>query len=179
MWQICIDGRVCKEVSWKVPQCSGHTPLHRSRTWLYRPFNIYSFYLWNPTSRMQYCSGACGGDLLFAEACLKRGLHLEIRIPFDKPTFLHESVIFAGETWCDRCYKVKSHENITLFMMLEELGQLPRGINPYVRNNVWQLCTALAWKPENVRFITLWNRKEGDGPGGTNHMHNEVKNHSG
>ena len=34
------------------------------------------------------CSGACGGDLLFAEACLARGIHLQIRIPFDEPTFL-------------------------------------------------------------------------------------------
>lgn len=125
------------------------------------------------------CSGACGGDLLFAEKCLKRGLRLEIRIPFDEPTFLQESVLFAGETWRDRFYKVKSHENTTLFMMPEELGQLPRGINPYARNNVWQLYTALAWKTEKVRFITLWNRKEGDGPGGTNHMNNEVKKHSG
>ena len=28
------------------------------------------------------CSGACGGDLLFADACLERDLNLEIRIPF-------------------------------------------------------------------------------------------------
>jgi hypothetical protein len=34
------------------------------------------------------CSGACGGDILFAEACNKLGLRLEIRIPFDEHTFL-------------------------------------------------------------------------------------------
>ena len=42
------------------------------------------------------CGGACGGDLLFAEACLSRGLHVEIRIPFAEPTFLEKSVTFAG-----------------------------------------------------------------------------------
>jgi len=125
------------------------------------------------------CGGACGGDLLFAEACLARGLHLELRIPFDEPKFLQESVIFAGELWRDRFYHVKSHENTTLLIMPEELGQAPERINSYDRNNVWQLYTALAWKPENVRFIALWNRKEGDGSGGTKHMHDEVKKHSG
>lgn len=125
------------------------------------------------------CGGACGGDLLFAEACLERGLRLEIRIPFDEPKFLQESIMFAGEIWRDRFYQVKSHGNTTQFIMPEELGQPPKRVNSYDRNNVWQLYTALAWKPEKVRFITLWNKKEGDGPGGTKHMHNEVKKHSG
>jgi hypothetical protein len=38
--------------------------------------------------------GACGGDLLFAEALLERGGALELRLPFDEPTFLRESVDF-------------------------------------------------------------------------------------
>ena len=63
--------------------------------------------------------------------------------------------------------------------MPEELGQAPERINSYDRNNVWQLYTALAWQPDKVRFITLWNRKKGDGPGGTKHMHDEVVKHSG
>jgi len=125
------------------------------------------------------CGGACGGDLLFAEACLERGLRLEIRIPFDEPKFLQESVIFAGESWRDRFYQVKSHENTTFFIMPEEIGQAPERINSYDRNNVWQLYTALAWQPDKLRFITLWNRKKGDGPGGTKHMHDEVIKHSG
>jgi hypothetical protein len=33
------------------------------------------------------CSGACGGDLLFAEASLARGSSLELYIPFEEPTF--------------------------------------------------------------------------------------------
>src|SRR4026207_462188 len=33
------------------------------------------------------CGGACGGDLLFAEACLARDMALELYIPFDEPTF--------------------------------------------------------------------------------------------
>src|SRR5215467_1449634 len=41
------------------------------------------------------CGGACGGDLLFAEACLARDMRVEVFIPFDEPTFLAESVDFA------------------------------------------------------------------------------------
>lgn len=127
------------------------------------------------------CGGACGGDLLFAEACLRRGLHLEIRIPFEEPRFLRESVTFAGDRWRDRFYQVKGDPKARLFIMPEELGPLPKGGNPFARNNLWQLYTALAWgpRPEKVHFICLWNRKEGDGPGGTKHMHEIVLTHAG
>lgn len=125
------------------------------------------------------CGGACGGDILFAEACLSRGIRLELRIPFNEPEFLRNSVIFAGDTWRERYYKVKNHQKTQLFIMPDELGTLPKGVDPYSRNNLWQLYTALSWNPEKVRFICLWNRKAGDGPGGTKHMHDEVIEHSG
>lgn len=125
------------------------------------------------------CGGACGGDLLFAEVCLKRGLRLEVRIPFDEPTFLRESVTFAGDNWRERFYKVKADSKARMLIMREELGPLPKGANPYARNNLWQLYTALTWGPEKVRFICLWNRKGGDGPGGTQHMYDTVLTHSG
>lgn len=125
------------------------------------------------------CGGACGGDVLFAEAALerKRGLRLEVRIPFDEPTFLRESVTFAGEGWRSRFFQVKAHPKTLLFIMPEKLGPSPKGVNPYARNNLWQLCTALAWGPDKVRCICLWNGKE-DGPGGTKHMHDAVRAHS-
>jgi hypothetical protein len=125
------------------------------------------------------CGGACGGDLLFAEACLKRGVHLQIRIPFDEPTFLKNSVTFAGGNWRDRYYAVKNNKLTTLLVMPEELGPTPEKANPYERNNLWQLYTALSMGPEKVRFICLWDRKGGDGPGGTKHMHDSVEKRSG
>ncbi len=36
------------------------------------------------------CAGSCGGDLLFAEACLQRGLRLELRIPYEVSAIYHE-----------------------------------------------------------------------------------------
>jgi len=41
------------------------------------------------------CGGASGGDLLFAEACLERGMFLEVRLARTEPEYLTESVTFA------------------------------------------------------------------------------------
>src|SRR5271168_3506520 len=45
------------------------------------------------------CGGACGGDLLFAEAALALSARPELYIPFDEPTFLEKSVDFADGDW--------------------------------------------------------------------------------
>lgn len=125
------------------------------------------------------CGGACGGDLLFAEACLDRGLQIEIRIPFQEPTFLQASVNFAGDQWRDRYYAVKNHDRTIVLVMPDELGEPPGRANAYERNNLWQLYSALSWGAERVHFLCLWNRQGGDGPGGTKHMHDEVLKRSG
>ena len=125
------------------------------------------------------CGGACGGDLLFAEACLKKGMHVELRIPFDEPTFLKHSVLFAPGNWAARFDDVKNNPRTSLYVMPEELGPTPEDKDPYERDNLWQLYTALSLEPQKVRFICLWDGKGGDGPGGTKHMHDEVKKHNG
>ncbi len=135
---------------------------------------------WNAGDKdLALCGGACGGDLLFAEACLARGVKLEMKIPFGEPEFLEKSVSFAGDRWQERFYKVKNNPNTKLFVMPEELGPLPAGANPYERDNVWLLYSALAWGPEKVRFLCLWDGKGGDGPGGTKHLFESVKERSG
>ncbi|MET0678119.1 MAG: hypothetical protein ABW175_20160, partial [Bradyrhizobium sp.] len=50
------------------------------------------------------CGGACGGDLLFAEAALARQLTVAIYLPFDEDKFLAESVDFAGADWRSRYF---------------------------------------------------------------------------
>lgn len=128
---------------------------------------------------MTLCGGACGGDLLFAEACLARKMRLEVRLAFEIPEFLKRSVVFAGEQWRDRFYAVRSNPLTTLLVMPDEMGPTPAKGNPYIRTNLWQLYSALAWGPEKVHFICLWNRKGGDGPGGTQHMYDEVNKRTG
>ena len=54
-------------------------------------------------AKVGYCSLACGGDLLFAEAMLARGAELHVVLPFAQHDFLRTSVNFGqdGEIWRD------------------------------------------------------------------------------
>ena len=61
----------------------------------------------------------------------------------------------------------------------DELGPLPEGANAFERCNLWLLDTAQAYGAERLRFICLWDGGGGDGPGGTAHMVDEVRRHSG
>jgi tetratricopeptide (TPR) repeat protein len=131
------------------------------------------------------CEGACGGDLLFAEAVLERGGRVELRLPFDEPTFIEESVVFpkdesdAPDRWRERFFTVRRNPATSTLVMPDQLGPTPAKSDAYERANLWQLYSALAWGPEKVHFICLWNGKGGDGPGGTAHMYNEVKRRTG
>jgi len=125
------------------------------------------------------CGGACGGDILFAEECLKRDMKLEIRIQSNEPLFIKESVIFAGENWRDRFNSIKNNQNTTILVQPYELGEPPKHFNKYERNNIWQLYSALARGPEKTRFICLWNGKGGDGIGGTQHMKETIEKYTG
>jgi hypothetical protein len=117
------------------------------------------------------CGGACGGDLLFAEACLAKGMELEIYIPLDEPEFLAKSVNFAD--WHDRYFAAKT--KATLHIAPDELGPLGEGEDPYERNNQWMLKRAAQFGGERMAFICLWNGEGGDGPGGTKHLMDEAR----
>lgn len=128
------------------------------------------------SSDLAICGGACGGDLLFAEACLARGTALEMYIGFDENTFLADSVDFANANWRDRYFNAKSKG--TLHIAPDELGPLPSGADPYERNNRWMLERATRFGPTRMIFICLWNGEGGDGPGGTKHLMEEARKNS-
>jgi tetratricopeptide (TPR) repeat protein len=127
------------------------------------------------------CQGAAGGDLLFLEACLARGVRCQLMLPFEEPEFIDQSVLPAthGEKWRDRYFALKAQFANPPAIMPDELGAPPKGVNAYERCNLWLLYTALAWGVDKVRFICLWNGGGGDGPGGTQHLYNEVKRRTG
>jgi hypothetical protein len=110
---------------------------------------------------------ACGGDLLFAQACLERGLML-------KNGFLDASVNFAGAQWSDLYDRVKAHPNSQILILPQELGPTQPGVNSFERNNLWMFYSALAHGVPKVTGVLLWDRKVADGPGGTQHMHDLI-----
>ena len=123
------------------------------------------------------CGGACGGDLLFAEAALARGAHLELYIPLDEPTFLEKSVDFADRDWRARYFATKAPA--VLHVAPSELGPIREEEDAYTRNNRWMLDSALRFGADTVDFICLWNGEGGDGPGGTRHMMDAVRSRGG
>lgn len=122
-------------------------------------------------------SAACGGDILFGEAALDQGVPLRIYLPFDEATFLEKSVSFADDRWPERYRALVSRSE--RFIAPEILGPLPDGIDPYERANLWMLDEAQRIGAGNVSFICLWNGEGGDGPGGTKHMMDAVRDAGG
>jgi hypothetical protein len=123
------------------------------------------------------CSGACGGDLLFAEAVLARGLRLEVYLPFDAETFAMASVDFAGGHWRSRYDAVLAAARVHL--MSAERAPLPPGQDAYEATNLWMLEAAQGAQARQTVFICLWNGEGGDGPGGTQHMMDLVRQQQG
>jgi len=123
------------------------------------------------------CGGACGGDLLFAEAALPRGARLELYIPFEEATFLSKSVDFANRDWRARFFAAKSRANLHVLPL--ERGATQEDESPYEQNNLWMLEAATRFGAQKVEFICLWNGQQGDGPGGTRHLMEEVRRRSG
>ena len=125
---------------------------------------------------------AAGGDLLFLEACLKRGVRCQVLLPFEEAEFLRRSVLPCelGEQWRERYLTIR--EKLDRQDQVEGLRIMPSTVesgaeqgNPFERCNLWLLNTALGWGPERLRCLTLWDGGGGDGPGGTAHMVKEVR----
>ncbi len=94
------------------------------------------------------CGGACGGDLLFAEAALARSASLEIYIPFEEPAFLEKSVDFANKDWRARFFAAKARSALHVAPL--ELGPTPEAEDAYERNNRWMLDAALRFGADKV-----------------------------
>jgi tetratricopeptide (TPR) repeat protein len=123
--------------------------------------------------------GAAGGDLLFAEACVKRGVRVQLHLPLPEPEFVKQAVLASasGETWRMRYYDLRGRLQDPPRVMPDELGPLPPGVYAQKRCNLWLLYSALAREVDRLRFIALWDPAD-DGPGGTAQMVREVTQHT-
>jgi hypothetical protein len=123
-------------------------------------------------------SGACGGDLLFAEVALKRGLRFDLYLPHHEIEFLEKSVRFAGPEWESAFADVKN-KAAHIYELYEDLGAPLFFENDYDRNNYRLYYNAISWGRENTHVLTLFDGGLADGSGGTAHMVNLVKSHGG
>lgn len=135
---------------------------------------------------LAFAQGAAGGDILFAEACLARGVPFQMLLPLEEPDFIEASVLPSanGEAWRQRYLALRDKLTLPPRIMPDELGPLPRDregreMNAFERCNLWLLYSALAQGLSRVRFICLWNGGGGDGAGGTADMVREVKRRTG
>ena len=131
---------------------------------------------------LAFAQGAAGGDILFGEACLARGVSLQLLLPLPEPEFIAASVLpsSAGEAWRRRYLALRARLPQPPRIMPDALGPLPLDrhgtpSNPYERCNRWLLYSALSYGIDRLRFICLWDGGSGDGAGGTAHMVKEVK----
>ncbi|HEX5687952.1 MAG TPA: tetratricopeptide repeat protein [Ideonella sp.] len=127
------------------------------------------------------CQCAAGGDILFLEAAQARGIRCQIMLPSNEPEYIQRSILPSadGASWRERWFAVRARLPDPPRLMPEDLGPNPRGLSAYERCNDWLTNTALAWGPDKTRFLCLWNGAGGDGPGGTQHMMDEVKRRTG
>lgn len=125
--------------------------------------------------------GSAGGDLLFAEGCVRRGVALRLMQPGPEPRFVDESVRASvdGAQWVRRYLAVRALASLPPQAVPDSLpdesslGSGPTG--RFERCNRWLLETALSWGRDRFRFVCLWDGGPSGGAGGTGHMVGDVR----
>jgi hypothetical protein len=119
--------------------------------------------------------GAAGGDLLFTEACLARGVPVQLMLPLPEPEFIAASVLPCadGARWRERYFAAQAA------LPWPPCTMPPVSGDPFEACNRWLLDTALACGAAELHLVCLWNGEPGDGPGGTAHMVDEIRRASG
>lgn len=126
---------------------------------------------------LAFTQGAAGGDLLFAEACIARGVPLQLLLPLDEAEFARQSLRPSadGARWSARFAAVRRRCPAPPLVLPEVIADPPGTSNVFEQCNLWMLATALAYGVDRLRFVCLWDGGGGDGPGGTRHLVDEVR----
>jgi hypothetical protein len=114
------------------------------------------------------CGGACGGDILFAEECQRRGASVRLMLALPRPDFVSMSVAFAGNDWVRRFHQLANTCEVA--DQISRLGKPPADLDVFCRCNLWMLNTARVevGPADQLLCVLVWDEKPtGDGPGGT------------
>ncbi len=127
------------------------------------------------------CSGARGGDILFAEACINLGATVKLYIPLTETKFIPRSVYIANTDWEERYHKLSNHPQVSKEYLQDYQGKLPEDISVFARNNLWMIDTATTIaSPGNLYALLVWDEKStGDGPGGTSDFAQKIQESGG
>lgn len=114
--------------------------------------------------------GAAGGDILFHEALVRRGIPTLVLLALPPEKFAAASVSDIGADWTERYYALL--EQCPYEVLQEEEGE-----DLWVRNNFWILKRGLGLGAGNTTLLVLWDRKPGDSFGGTEDMVQQALRH--
>lgn len=105
-----------------------------------------------------FLSGAaCGGDIIFIEACVERGMTIHIMMPCDEAKYIRENVIY--DEWIDRYYRLRSNSRVHFHYQKDRVGLPADGTDIYTRNIRWTLYCSLQLGIDKLRLIALWDGK--------------------
>lgn len=116
-----------------------------------------------------YASAARGSDLLFLEAMLAAGGEIVVVLPYEEEEFLADSYDDFPDAarWRERCARVlkKATRVVTASNQLLEIG----GVSyDYANQLILGLaCIRAAQLETKVVSLAVWDRRAGNGPGGT------------
>jgi hypothetical protein len=111
--------------------------------------------------------GSSGGDLLFAEACLDRGVHVRLMLPGPEGVFVEESVRASqeGAQWVRRYEAVRAALDAPP-SELPDAASLTHGAR-FEHCNRWIIDTGLDYGRDRVRVLCLWDGSPSNWAGGT------------
>lgn len=118
-------------------------------------------------SSVAICGGACGGDLLFAEAAARLGCAIWLYLPFAREAFIEASVDIGAGDWRPR------FEAMERVAERERIGDAsPDDPMAFAANNARMLEAARSIQRSTspLDLVCIWDGRVGDGPGGTGDM---------
>lgn len=127
------------------------------------------------------CSGACGGDILFAEACVESGVTVKLHLPLPETEFIERSVRVANLNWEERYIKLTRHPKVNKCFLQDYQSEFSDDISVFAQNNLWMIKTATQKSSEgNLFALLVWDEKStGDGQGGTSDFARTIQESGG
>jgi tetratricopeptide (TPR) repeat protein len=131
-----------------------------------------------PGQVLGVAGGASGGDILFHEVCAELGVETALYLALPRDAYRARSVQHGGPRWVERYDRLCDRLPVRVFAADEELPRWLRGKPDYGfwhRSTLWLLFNALAVDAASLTLVALWDREDGDGPGGTGDLVSHVE----